>query len=213
MSTVSPSDGPAQWIPLSQLRAWPRNYRRGNVEQIAQSIRRFGFNQALRVWKGTVMAGNHALAALKSMHEAGEPLPKGIVADPSGGWLAPCIAIDHLTESQAEAFAIADNAISDRSANDEAALLELLEELARQDAESFDATGFCEADLDRLAEDPEEHRIAGKSETTVPLATLKWGRTSVQISEEEEKGLDTALDRYADERGTSFGFARSLLGL
>lgn len=145
------SESLATFLPLAQLECWPRNYRIGLVEEIAKSIARFGFNTTLRVWRGQVMAGNHAMKALQQLHAEGKPIPRGIIEDPGGGWLAPCLIIDHLSETEAEAFAVVDNALSDRSQNDDQALLEVLADLARLDESAFEATGFTLDDLNQMA--------------------------------------------------------------
>lgn len=67
---------PTQLRPLSKLKLWEDNYRRGDVDAIARSIREFGMNGIPRVWGETVMAGNHAVKALIAIKEAGGPLPK-----------------------------------------------------------------------------------------------------------------------------------------
>lgn len=60
---------------IDAISRWEGNYRRGNVEAIAASIERFGFNGALRVWNDTVMAGNHTHAALEKLRADGEGEP------------------------------------------------------------------------------------------------------------------------------------------
>ena len=56
----------AVWRDLDELKLWERNYNRGDVQQIKKSILRFGFNNALRVWRDSIiMAGNHSTIALR----------------------------------------------------------------------------------------------------------------------------------------------------
>lgn len=137
--------------PLSQLTGWERNYRRGDVSAIKRSIRKFGFNGALRVWcGGVVMAGNHALLALKQMQEESEHIPKGVLADPSGGWLIACIDISHLSEQEAEAFAIADNRTQELGTIDPRLLNELVEELGAQDPDLIEGAGFDSEQLQQM---------------------------------------------------------------
>ncbi len=132
---------------LSTLKRWERNYRVGEVDAIVASIARFGFNGALRTWKGTVMAGNHALLALQTMKANGAPAPRGVV-DAGGDWLVPCIDVSHLSKTEAEAFAIADNRTQERGSNDPERLAELLEELAKNDL-MLDA-GYEQGELEAL---------------------------------------------------------------
>lgn len=137
--------------PLSGLHAWGDNYRRGNVDAIKRSIRAFGYNAALRVKAGTVYAGNHAYKALVEMRDAGEPIPRHVVADPSGDWLVRCVSIDHLTDPECIAFAIADNRTQELGENDVEALCLLMGEveLAGIDPEVI---GYSDGDLAELLE-------------------------------------------------------------
>lgn len=141
---------------ISALKRWGRNYRKGDVNAIAKSIVRFGFNGALRVWNGTVMAGNHQLLALLSLKDSGIDPPRG-VWEQAGEWFVPCIDISHLSEEEAEAFGVADNRLQERGQTDAMGLSVLLGDL-REHIEIEDM-GFCQGDLDRmlaeLAEDPE----------------------------------------------------------
>lgn len=146
-------------LPVSTLQFWKRNYRRGDVDKIAASIAAFGFNGALRVWQErTVMAGNHALMALRKLMEEGAALPRHVLEDPSGDWLVPCIDVSHLDEAEAAAFALADNGIQEQGRTDSAALGALLAELGRDARGLVGATGY----------DPElvAHLIASKGRGT-----------------------------------------------
>ena len=138
------------YVPLSQLEPWERNYRVGDVEAIVRSVGRFGFNGALRVRFGVVMAGNQSFLALKAMQERGADIPRGIVADPAGGWLVPTVDISHLSDEEAMAFAVADNKTQELGRVDEAALASLLSELLSVDADLATSTGFSTADLDQI---------------------------------------------------------------
>ena len=63
---------PSRYKPLSALVEWADNYHVSDVTRIALSIRRFGFNAALRVWRdNVVLAGNHSMKALRLIREEG----------------------------------------------------------------------------------------------------------------------------------------------
>lgn len=140
---------------LGELKPWSDNYRRGNVEAIVTSIERFGFNGALRVWRGVVMAGNHAFLALRSIQEAGGAQPKNIIAQ-GGDWLVPCIDISHLTEQEARAFAVADNRLQEIGDQDDQALLDLLREIHVGGNDLLIATGFEVDDIEAMAKEIDE---------------------------------------------------------
>lgn len=138
--------------PLRLLKRWPKNYRSGNVDAIITSIVRFGFCGCPRVWRDTVMAGNHAVDALKALHGRGADAPHGIVCD-GQDWLVPCLDISRLSRAEAEAFAVADNRIPELAVVDKERLAKLLQDFAVKDAALMASTGYAEADLKSLLKD------------------------------------------------------------
>lgn len=135
---------------ITTLKLWRRNYRRGDVGAILHSIVAFGFNGVLRVWRGdVVVAGNHMLQALLQLKASGQPAPRGI-AVVSGRWLAPCLDVSHLSESEAEAYAIADNRTQERAESDLEQLASLLATLAAENEALLTATGYDGDELDAL---------------------------------------------------------------
>jgi hypothetical protein len=139
-----------QYRDLATLKRWGRNYRQGDVGAIIQSIARFGFNGALRVWRDdVVIAGNHALMALLQMKASAYQTPRGIV-EHGNKWLIPCIDVSHLNEIESEAYAIADNKSQERGDNDNEQLAALLSSIAAEDAELLRATGYDGDDVDNL---------------------------------------------------------------
>lgn len=132
---------------IETLSLWEHNYRMGDVEAIKSSITRFGFGSVLRVWHGTVMAGNHALKALLELKAEGWK-PTGAITVKADKWTMPVLDISHLSEEEARAFAIADNRIQELGENDDDQLGKLLQEL--QTTNLLDATGYDNSDLDNL---------------------------------------------------------------
>lgn len=121
------------FAPLSGLRPWDRNYRTGDHDAIERSLSQFGLLGALRVRQGVVIAGNQTLATLQRMYRKGASPPKNVAVDTSGEWLIPTISADHLSDSEATAFAIADNRTHDLGADNEEQLGVLLSELVPLD--------------------------------------------------------------------------------
>lgn len=154
---------PTTYIKLSELVPWSGNYNEGDVGAIAQSIERFGFNSAIRVWKDNVIiGGNHTAMALMSLKARGplEPHMLGQLAWPpthiieSGGdWLVPCVDISHLDELDARAFAIADNDLARKAVQDAHKKAQYLIELQQQRPESLRAAGMSVDELDDFLKD------------------------------------------------------------
>lgn len=136
---------------LSKLVEWPENYRKGDISAIATSIRRFGFNGALRVWKGsTVIAGNHALFALRQLFDKDPTKPPYGLHLIDGDWDIPVIDVSHLSESEAKAFAIADNRTQEIGGQDEVQLATLLADLSNRGDGLIEACGYTGNELDKL---------------------------------------------------------------
>lgn len=133
-------------VPLASLKRWAGNYRVGDVDAIVRSLVRFGFNGALRVWRGEVMAGNHCLVALQTVQATGAPPPDGITVE-DGQWLVPTIDVSHLSRTEATAYAVADNRTAELATNDPERLSELLSSF---DVDTLEATGYSRDDLDDL---------------------------------------------------------------
>lgn len=142
---------------LSELTEWADNYNSGDVEAIALSIRRFGFNGALRVWgMSVVMAGNHTLKALKLIQSEGakpdidRSFPPQNVLVKGDDWYVAYIDVSHLDPLEAKAFAIADNETARRASRDEALLVQYLKEIAEQDRVLLEATAAEDKVLRRM---------------------------------------------------------------
>lgn len=137
---------------VSDLVPYLQNARTHDKEQvslIAESIKKFGFNNPVLLdGENGVIAGHGRLMAarlLKMTH-------------------VPCIELSHLTETQKKAYILADNQIALRSSWDEKMLKS---ELALLNDEGFDMKqlGFLENDLKALLVDP---RPAGAKEDDIP---------------------------------------------
>ncbi len=220
-----------KWMSIDELELWPGNYRLGDVAAIRRSLSRFGFNGALRIRGGTVMAGNHVLRAIREIREERQAPPFGVRIE-DGAWLVQTVSLEHLTEEEAVAFAIADNRTSDLASNDEASLAELLKGL---EAPLIDVLSFQEKELVRLLrsgpgepidappEDPQaippadirvkpgqlwrlgEHRLlCGDSTNMDAVAALMQGEQAALVSTDPPYVIDyTGSDRPSDGKDWS----------
>lgn len=122
---------------VSELRAYPGNARvhpAEQVEQIAASIRRFGFtNPVLVDERGELIAGHGRLEA----------------AERVGLDRVPAIVLDGLSDEQRRAYVLADNKIAENAGWDEAMLAGELRWL--QEAEfDLSLTGFSDEEIAEL---------------------------------------------------------------
>ena len=108
-----------------QLKPHPSNSKKHpkkQVEAIADSIKRYGFNIPIVVRNGYILAGHGRV-------EASKMLRLNVV---------PCIVLDHLTDEEARAFIIADNRTSELGEWDKDKLYEELKSLHEQDVPIID---------------------------------------------------------------------------
>jgi DNA modification methylase len=123
--------------PLSSLKPNPRNARthsRRQIDQIADSIRTIGFNNAILIDEdGTIIAGHGRIAAAKKL----------------GMSEVPTVCLSHMTDAQKRAYILADNRLAEKAGWDEEilaiefqALLEIAPEL------DLTITGFEIAEID-----------------------------------------------------------------
>jgi ParB/RepB/Spo0J family partition protein len=78
----------------------PRKHGRAQIRTLAQSIKAFGFNVPILIDRGRQIVAGHG------RYEAAKLL---------GLTQVPVIFLDHLTETQAKAYMLADNKLTDRS--------------------------------------------------------------------------------------------------
>ena len=122
---------------ISELKINPKNPRthsRRQIQQIARSLKAFGFVVPVLIdaW-GNVIAGHGRILAA---------LLLGLTE-------VPTICLDHLTAAQAQAFMIADNRLTENSEWNERLLAEQLHDLSLVDLGfSLDAIGFEMAEID-----------------------------------------------------------------
>jgi len=142
-------------VPIDSVRPNPRNHRIGDVGAITESLSRFGQVRPIVVRDGVIIAGNHTWKAAMAL-----------------GWNE--IAVVEFTGSEADALAysVADNRTSDLAMNDDAALLDILRELA--EADELYGTAFDGDDVDDLWRRVDPHGFAeaiGASTATAPTET------------------------------------------
>lgn len=91
-----------EMIPIGELKLYKRNAKKHTpeqIEQIVNSIKAFGMNDPIAVWgdENVIVEGHGRYLALRSIGEQGE---------------VPCIRLDHLTDEQRKAYALAHNKLT-----------------------------------------------------------------------------------------------------
>jgi len=121
-------------VPVESLKPLEGNPRRGDVKAVARSLERFGQRKPVVALRdGTVLAGNHLLAAALEL-----------------GW--PELAVTWADDDQAtaRAFALADNRTAELGTFDLGDLAAMAAEVYAADPALLEAASYSEADLNAL---------------------------------------------------------------
>ena len=132
----------------------PRVHTPRQIRQIALSIETFGFNVPILIdADGNVIAGHGRLLACLAL-----------------GWTeVPTICLDHLSETQARAFTITDNRLTDNSLWNERLLAEALKDLSVVELDfSLEVTGFEMGEIDLRIESLDHADDEGDSADAIP---------------------------------------------
>jgi hypothetical protein len=143
-----------EYVFLDEVKKWDRNPRLHDDPAIERSIKRYGFINPpiLDENTGRLVAGHGRTGSLETMHAAGDPPPKNIQVGAGGRWLVPVIrGISFASVSEAEAYLIADNRITELGSWDMDALRNIVRDLSDEGLE-MDALGWSEASLAKLLE-------------------------------------------------------------
>lgn len=141
------------WESLAKLVRLPRNPKAHDLGAVHVSMDTFGFIDAITVNEvtGRIIGGHGRVDALQQRKAGGQPAPVGIRVE-NGEWFVPALVV-HVPVEQEEAAAIALNRAGELGGWDEAALASVLADLAAQNEELLNATGFDADDLDLLLRD------------------------------------------------------------
>ena len=124
--------------PINKLKHLNGNPRKGNVEAVKKSYKKFGQRKPIVATKdGEVISGNHQLAAAKDL-----------------GWNKIAVVFTDDDELTAKAFALADNRTADLGSYDDDLLADMLGSVS-SDLELLEATSFDEKDLIALVKKQE----------------------------------------------------------
>jgi DNA modification methylase len=155
--TVKPSRLTVSYWLVDRLLPYARNARTHpdeQVQQLADSIKAFGFNVPCLVdASGVLVAGHGRLLAAQKLG-----LPE-----------VPVVQLGHLSEAEARAYRLADNRIALNSEWDEALLAEELKAVMAEGEFGLEDLGFAEDELEALLE-PEMESGPKEGEDDAPEA-------------------------------------------
>ena len=132
-----------EWISAAALKPAHTNARthsKRQIEQIAQSIERFGFlNPVLIDASGTIICGHGRVEAARRL----------------GLSRVPTLRIEHLTDAEKRAYILADNKLAEKAGWDREILAIELQALVDMDFE-IELTGFEMAEVDFILDEASE---------------------------------------------------------
>ena len=182
-----------EWRVISSLRPNPQNPRRHSsrqLKQLARSIEALSCLVPILIdQNGNVLAGHARLLACQML-----------------GWTeVPTIKIEHLSETQAKAFMLADNRLAEMSSWDDQLLGETLRELSEIDLNfSIEATGFTVGEIDLRIEGlegaPAKSEDAADALPALPSGTPISKHGDVWELRDHRISCGNALDAHAYER-------------
>jgi ParB-like chromosome segregation protein Spo0J len=125
-------------VELTALKPLPGNPRRGNVEAVKRSLLKFGQRKPIVAQAdGTVIAGNHTLAAAAAL-----------------GWSHLAVVVTNDDDATAKAYALADNRTSALGTFDIADLADMVASLMGEDPDLLLAASFNDAEIASLLNVP-----------------------------------------------------------
>lgn len=152
MDTPAPSgELRIEYQPLSGITPAVENPKLHHLGEIHLSMDRFGFTAPILVNEttGRLVAGHGRVDTLKQRQASGAPPPANI-RESNGEWFVPVIrGLSFESDSDARAYVLADNRLTELGGWDDVGLAEILKGLAEEDG-GLIGTGFDGDDLDEI---------------------------------------------------------------
>ena len=141
-----------EYVDIDSIRPYEKNAKlhpEEQIEQIKKSIKKFGMDDPIGIWKDEIVEGHGRLIACKEL----------------GFTEVPIIRLDHLTDEERKAYTLAHNKLTMNSGFDFGILEEELENIINIDMSDFGFLKEEEVDIDNFFEDSEEKEKEEKEET------------------------------------------------
>lgn len=188
-----------EYLPVGDLKPYPKNARRHtnkDINTIIESIKEFGFSDPIGIWseKNVVVEGHGRLIAAKKL----------------GMEEVPCIRLDHLTDEQRRAYALAHNKTAEMSSWLDDMLREELDNISDIDMTNF---GFAIKidDIDTEVTVP-EHKIAAELGEANNYIVLEFKTESDWERAQYVFGLEKVASNRKNEKVRQYGIGRVIDG-
>lgn len=148
-----------------QLQPYEKNAKehpKAQIEAIAKSLARFGWQQPIKVGKGNIIIAGHGRYEAYEKYKDDLDIAPMWVIDEEGNTIHGGPETRRLTEAEEKSFRLADNKINAMSGNDKSLVIEELKDLELVEPELLDLTGYDrDLILDKDEEDDDVPEIAG----------------------------------------------------
>lgn len=137
-----------EYVSIGDINRWPRNPKDHDHHEIQKSFYRFGFIKPVLVDEGSqqLVAGHGRIDTLKILRDTGKEPPRGVKVD-GDTWLLPVLrGVTFENPSEAEAFLIADNRLTEIGGWDKDLLSEMLGEIVDVEG-AIEGIGFDYAEI------------------------------------------------------------------
>jgi len=171
-------------INIADLKPWDKNPRINDhaVESVAKSIEKFGFNVPILCDQNyTIIAGHTRLKAAKKL----------------GMEKVPVITLE-MSDSQKEAFSIADNKLSSLAEWNDVLLIDIFKELK---SEEFDLSslGYTNAEIETLLSPEKNFNWKDFDEYLTEETSVLFANIPIRVKSETKEELKTVIKKYAVE--------------
>lgn len=164
-----------EYVPLDELMGWERNPKDHDLPSIQKSIKRFGFTSPVLVDERTkrIVAGHGRVDSLRALQSSGEAPPLRVVISDDGRWLVPVLrGISFNSDSEVEAYLVADNQLTIAGGWDESKLGAILQDLEKLGDGAFEGLGFEQAEIDAILTNLANQSGGGDTSREVARRTL-----------------------------------------
>lgn len=141
-----------EYVALSKIQGAARNPKQHAEKDIEASVGRFGFVETpvLDERTGRLVAGHGRVKVLNALKASNRAAPKGIRVD-GDDWYVPVErGWASTNDSEAEAYLVASNRLTENGGWDDAGLGALLKDLRDSSEDALAGVGFSDKDVDKL---------------------------------------------------------------
>lgn len=183
------------------------------MDAIERSIRRFGFTLPIVVDEGTgrLVAGHGRSEALTKMKDNGDPAPRNVEVGRGGEWMVPVIRGNRFaSESEAEAYLVADNRLVEIGGWDYKSLIDILGDL---DPSQLEILSISNEEFDRFVDLADMADQISPTKTEIVGTETKSNRIMLvaELTEEQHEVVSAAVAK--SKRGGSSNLSQALVSI